>query len=60
MPEENKPESNSTETGGAHALRRNRTRADPQDQAGHAAKVPTEDNIRIVMEGVRGEVSVAS
>jgi transposase len=45
---------------GPEPLRRNRTRAYPQDQAGHTAQVfLPKDKIRIVMEGIRGAVSVA-
>ena len=51
MPEENKPESNLTEMG-VHSLRRDCSCADPQDQTGDTAQVPTEDKIRIVMEGI--------
>ena len=59
MPEEDKPESNPTEMAGptrsaesARALIRKTKRATRR-------RFPTEDKIRIVMEGVRGEVSVA-
>jgi len=59
MPEENKPESNPTEMAGptrsaetARVLIRKIKRATRR-------RFPTEDKIRIVMEGVRGEVSVA-
>ena len=59
MPEENKPESNPTEMAGptrsaetARALIRKTKRATRR-------RFPTEDKIRIVMEGVRGEISVA-
>jgi transposase len=59
MPEENKPESNPTEMAGstrsaetARALIRKTKRAT-------RCRFPTEDKIRIVMEGIRGEVSVS-
>src|SRR5260370_22882769 len=59
MPEENKPESNPTEMAGptrsaetARVVIRKINRATRR-------RLPTEDKIRIVMEGVRGEVSVA-
>jgi transposase len=59
MPEENKPESNPTEMAGptrsaetARALIRKTKRATRR-------RFPTEDKIRIVMEGIRGEVSVS-
>ena len=59
MPEEDKPESNPTEIAGptrsaetARALIRKTKRATRR-------RFPTEDKIRIVMEGVRGEVPVA-
>ncbi len=59
MPEENKPESNPTEMAGptrsaetARALIRKTKRATRR-------RFPTEDKIRIVMEGIRGEISVS-
>jgi hypothetical protein len=59
MPEENRPESNPTEMAGpprsaetARALIRKTKRATRR-------RFPTEDKIRIGMEGVRGEVAVA-
>jgi hypothetical protein len=59
MPEENKPESNPSEMAGptrsaetARALVRKTKRATRR-------RFPTEDKIRIVMEGIRGEMSVA-
>lgn len=59
MPEENRPESNPTEMAGptrsaetVRALIRKTKRATRR-------RFPTEDKIRILMEGIRGEVSVA-
>jgi transposase len=59
MPEENSPESNPTEMAGATRSAETARALIRKTKRATRRRFPTEDKIRIVMEGIRGEVSVS-
>ncbi len=60
MPEESKAENLSTEMAGATRSAETARALIRKTKRATRRRFPTEDKIRIVMEGVRGEVSVAA